>query len=163
MRYQKFVISKFFGHVQTRRITPNQNEMIIASIDVSLYVKRIRQSINSFQRRWQFVILEHFGHAWSFAAKPIQNYMNIFSFHRCLNTCKNWTQSLELFLEVLEFKESCSLIYSFFNGYSPPLFFPYPFLVKHPLFWNISNSFIKDQIPLSSKHFLVILTVQTTF
>ena len=137
--------------------------MIIASINVSLYAKRIRQSINSFQRRWQFVILEHFGHAWSFAAKLIQNYMNIFSFHRCLNTCKNWTQSLELFLEVLEFKESCNLIYSFFNGYNPPLFFSYPFLVKHPLFWNIFNCFIKDQIPLFSKHFLVILTVQTIF
>ena len=117
-------------------------------------LKKLRQSINFFQRHWQFVILEHFGHAGTFATKPKQNDMNFFNFHRCLNTCKNWTQLPEFFLEVLEFKESCNLIYSFFEGYNPTLFFHTPFFSNTSFFKIFPTTLLKIESPLAAIIFL---------
>ena len=87
----------------------NRHNQFVTSIDIWMYDKKPRRSLNLFQWYWWFLISEYFGHI-QMCDKTHQNDMINFQ-HSWMSYCKQKNNIYnQLFLQKLQFKESCNLI-----------------------------------------------------
>ena len=105
LRHWQFAISEYFGHAWICPTIPNKNDIINLQLtSMPDWSKKWRQSLHCYQRHWQLVISKHFSHAWAYIITFNQNDMTNYDTMQKMNTIT------QLFLEILQFIESCNLI-----------------------------------------------------